>query len=110
MLALYPDSGAIVSASAGRVTTSRDSLVAGIQYFWRSVGVNMRDPRWIWDSLHVDVLSPRHAVVTGSYRIEHLNPHNQPHVLGGAVTMVFEKRGSRWLIVQEHLSDRPQVP
>jgi hypothetical protein len=31
-----------------------------------------------------------------------------PHVIGGAWTAVFQRRGRRWVIVQEHLSDAPQ--
>jgi hypothetical protein len=27
------------------------------------------------------------------------------HVIGGAWTAVFQKRGGRWVIIQEHLSD-----
>ena len=110
MLALYGPTGAIVSASAGQVVTSRDTLTQGIQYFWRNVGVNMRDPTWEWDSLFVEVLSPTSAVVTAAYRIPHLNPRNQPHVIAGAMTAVFVKSDGRWVIVQEHLSDRPQQP
>lgn len=109
MLSLYPKSGDVVSASGGRVITSRDSLESGIRYFWESVGINMRQPRWIWGRFYVDVLSPTTAVVTATYRIPHLNPRNEPHVLGGAMTFVFEKRNGRWVIVQEHLSDLPQL-
>lgn len=110
MLSLYPASGRVISANSGRVSESRDSLEAVIRYFWNNVGVNMRDPKWEWDRFYVDVLSPRAAVVTATYRIPHRNPQNQPHVLGGAMTAVFEKRGGRWVIIQEHLSDLPQSP
>jgi hypothetical protein len=27
------------------------------------------------------------------------------HVIGGAWTAVFQKRGGRWVVIQEHLSD-----
>jgi len=107
MLSLYPKSGRVVSSTGGRVVTSRDSLESGIRYFWNSVGVNMRQPRWVWDTFYVDVLSPTTAVVTATYSIPHRNPQNQPHVLGGAMTAVFEKRDGRWSIIQEHLSDAP---
>ena len=36
LLSLYPDSGRVVSASGGRMLTSRDSLADGIRYFWES--------------------------------------------------------------------------
>jgi uncharacterized protein DUF4440 len=107
MLALYPKSGRIVSAAGGRVLTSRDSLEMGIRYFWNNVGSNMREPRWIWEDFYVDVLSPTSAVVTATYRIPHRTPRNEPHELGGAMTVVFEKREGRWVVVQEHLSDLP---
>lgn len=108
MLALYPDTGAIVSANAGRILTNRDSLTSGIRYFWENVGVNMREPRWVWDSFHTEVLSRDAAVVTAAYHIPHRNPRNEPHVLGGAMTVVLQKRENRWVVIQEHLSDLHQ--
>jgi hypothetical protein len=110
MLSLYPPAGPVVSASAGRMITSRDTLAMGIKAFWDNVGVNMRQPRWIWDEMVVDVLAPNAAIMTATYHIPHLNPHNEPHVIAGAWTAAFEKRGSRWYVVQEHLSDVPPVP
>lgn len=107
MLSLYPASGRVVSANAGNVITSIDSVGNGIREFWHYVGVNMRDPKWEWTRVYVDVLSRDAAVVTGTYRIPHLNPDNQPHVLGGAMTMVFRRQGGRWVVIQEHLSDLP---
>ena len=110
MLSLYPPAGPIVSASAGRMITSRDTLAMGIKAFWDNVGVNMRQPQWVWDKMVVDVLAPNAAIMTATYHIPHLTPLNQPHVIAGAWTAAFEKRGSRWYVVQEHLSDVPTVP
>lgn len=107
MLSLYPPKGAIVSAAGGRVVGSRDSLAAGIRYFWNNVGANMRSPQWIWEKFYVDVLSPTTAVLTATYRIPHRDPYNNLHEIAGAMTEVFEKRDGKWVIVQEHLSDRP---
>src|SRR5688572_9261186 len=109
MLALYPTSGRVVSANTGRVITSIDSVGNGIREFWHYVGVNMRNPKWEWTTVYIDVLSRDDAVATGTYRIPHLNPNNQPHVLGGAMTMVFRRQGDRWVVIQEHLSDTPQT-
>jgi hypothetical protein len=110
MLSLYPPAGPIVSASSGRIITSRDTLAMGIQAFWDNVGVNMRQPQWVWDKMVVDVLAPNAAIMTATYHIPHLTPQNQPHVIAGAWTAAFEKRGSRWYVVQEHLSDAPTIP
>ena len=110
MLSLYPPAGPIVSASAGKMVTSRDTLAMGIKAFWDYVGVNMRQPQWVWDKMVVDVLAPNAAIMTATYHIPHLTPQNQPHVIAGAWTAAFEKRGSRWYVVQEHLSDAPTVP
>ena len=110
MLSLYADTGRIVSATAGRAITSRDSLAEGIHYFWRNVGVNMRQPQWIWTHTYVDVLSPTSAVFTGTYHVPHITPRGEAHDIGGAMTLVFEKRGDKWGVVQEHLSDLPQRP
>lgn len=107
LMALYAPSGPIVSASAGRVITSRDSLRAGIEAFWTNVGQNMRDPHVDWTSMHIDVLAPNAAVMTATYRIPHRQPNGLPHVIGGAWTAVFALRDGRWVIVQEHLSDNP---
>lgn len=109
MLGLYSGDGRVISANSGRAIASRDTLEQGIRYFWDNVGVNMRNPRWEWERLWVDVLSPTSAVVTATYRVPHLNPRNQPHVIGGAMTMIFQQQNGRWVIVQEHLSDLPQT-
>jgi ketosteroid isomerase-like protein len=106
LLSLYPDSGRVVSASGGRMLTSRDSLADGIRYFWESTGRNMQQPRIVWERIVTDVLGSRSAVLTATYRIPHMTPRGQPHELAGAMTMVFAKRGHRWVVVQEHLSDR----
>ena len=108
LMSLYPDSGPIVSASGGRVSTSRDSLQAELRAFWENVGRNMRDPKWTWGQMHVDVLAPDAAVVTTTYSVPHLTPRGEPHVIAGAWTAVFQRRAGRWVIVQEHLSDLPQ--
>ncbi len=107
MLSLYPDSGRIVSASAGYVTTDRDSLAGSVSHFWEYIGQNMRDPEWRWGPMQVDVLGPDAAVVTATYRIPHITPRGEPHVIGGAWTAVFARRDGRWVVVQEHLSDTP---
>lgn len=107
LMSLYPPTGSVVSASGGQVSTSRDSLEAGIRAFWDNVGRNMRDPKWTWDDMHVDVLAPDAAVVTTTYRVPHLTPRGEPHVIAGAWTAVFQRRSGRWVIVQEHLSDLP---
>jgi hypothetical protein len=110
LLSLYPESGRVVSAAGGQIIASRDTLAMGIKAFWDNVGSNMRQPNWIWDQMLFDVLSPTAAVMTAAYHIPHLTPRNEPHTLGGAWTAVFEKRGSRWYVVQEHLSDLPPRP
>jgi Domain of unknown function (DUF4440) len=110
LLGLYPDTGRIVSASVGRMMASRDSLRAGIDYFWRNVGVNMRQPTWVWDEILVDVLARDAAVMTATYHIPHHTPRGEPHVLAGAWTAVFQKRGGQWYVIQEHLSDLPAPP
>jgi ketosteroid isomerase-like protein len=109
LMSLYPDSGRVVSASGGRVSTSRDSLQAELRTFWENVGRNMRNPKWTWGQMHVDVLAPDAAVVTTTYSVPHLTPRGEPHVIAGAWTAVFQRRAGRWVIVQEHLSDLPQA-
>lgn len=110
LMSLYPATGPIYSAGAGRFTASRDSLALGIESFWENVGQNMRQPRWEWTAMQIDVLSPTSAVMTTTYRVPHLTPRGEPHVIGGAWTAVFANRGGRWEIVHEHLSDVPIIP
>jgi hypothetical protein len=110
MMSVYAPTGDIVSASGGRVTVSRDSVQGQVRTFWEYVGQNMRDPKWQWDPMHVDVLSRDAAVVTASYRIPHLTPRGMPHVIAGALTQVFVRRNGRWVVVQEHLSEVPPEP
>lgn len=107
MLSLYPREGPVYSASGGTVTTTRDSLDAAVRQFWNYVGRNMREPKWEWTRMQVDVLSPTAAVMTATYRVPHLTPAGQPHVIGGAWTAAFAKRDGEWVIVHEHLSDSP---
>jgi hypothetical protein len=110
LLSLYPASGRVVSAAGGQVLTSRDTLAMGIKAFWQNVGANMHEPKWIWDQLLFDVLSPTAAVMTAQYHVPHFTPNRQAHTIGGAWTAVFQKRGDRWYIIQEHLSDSPSAP
>src|SRR6185312_2486671 len=76
LLSLYPPTGRVVSASSGMVLTSRDTLAMGIKAFWDNVGANMRQPKWVWDQMLWDVLSPDAAVMTATYHIPHLTPRN----------------------------------
>jgi ketosteroid isomerase-like protein len=107
LLSLYADTGRVVSASGGQLLASRDSLAEGIRSFWETVGQNMREPRWIWERMVTDVLDRNAAVITATYRVPHRTPRGTPHELAGAMTLVFARRAGRWLVVQEHLSDRP---
>ncbi|HEX5581914.1 MAG TPA: DUF4440 domain-containing protein, partial [Gemmatimonadaceae bacterium] len=107
MLSIYPDTGRVVSASGGQVSTTRDSLAAAVRNFWTYTGRNMRNPEWRWGPMQVDVLSRDAAVVTATYRIPHLTPRGAPHVIGGAWTAVFVRRDGEWVVIQEHLSDAP---
>jgi hypothetical protein len=105
LMSLYPTSGRVISASGGVVTTTRPELEKGIRAFWTYVGQNMKQPRWEWTSMNVDVLAPDAAVMTSTYRVPHLTPMGMNHVIAGAWTAVFQKREGRWEVIQEHLSD-----
>lgn len=107
LMRLYAERDPVVSAAAGRVTTSRAALQLEIQRFWERVGQNMRDPRFVLGARHVTALGPDAAVLTATYSIPHTTPEGRPHVLAGAWTAVFQRQGGRWVIVQEHLSDVP---
>jgi ketosteroid isomerase-like protein len=104
MTGLYPDTGRVVSASGGQVSTSPDSLRKSIATFWENVGHNMKDPSWVWDSVYAERLGPDAAVLTGTWSIPHIAPDSNPHVIRGAWTAVFRRIDGQWKIVQEHLS------
>jgi hypothetical protein len=110
LMSLYPAEGRVISASGGVITTTRPQLQQAIQAFWTYVGQNMRQPRWQWTSMTVDVLAPDAAVMTSTYQVPHLTPMGMNHVIGGAWTAVFQKRGGKWVIIQEHLSDVQSNP
>lgn len=107
LMSLYPAAGPVYSTSSGHTSKSRAELQSQIETFWKYVGSNMRNPKWEWTDIHIDVLSPDAAVMTASYRVPHLNPMNTPHTIAGAWTAVFVNRDGRWVVVQEHLSDVP---
>ena len=107
MMSLYPETGPIYSTSSGHISTTRKELQDQIDTFWKFVGSNMRNPKWEWTAMHVDVLAPDAAVLTASYRVPHLTPMNMQHVIAGAWTAAFVNRGGKWVVIQEHLSDVP---
>ena len=109
LLSLYPDSGRIISAVAGHVTTTRDTLAGEIAGFWQRVGRNMQNPRFVLGSTYVDVITRDAAVLTLLYTIPHTTPQGSPHTVSGAWTMLWRRENDRWRIVQEHLSDTPQT-
>lgn len=108
LLSLYPDSGRVISATGGRVSSTRDSLATDIRSFWQNVGQNMKDPKFEIGSSYVDVITPDAVVMTFGYRIPHITPLGNPHLVAGVWTTFWRKQNGRWVIVQEHLSDTPQ--
>ena len=107
LMALYPDTGPVLSAAAGRVTTSRLAVRLEVERFWQRVGQNMRDPRFVIEQRWGTRLGPDAAALTLEYRIPHTTPEGRPHTLSGAWTAVFQRRAGEWVVVQEHLSDVP---
>lgn len=110
LLGLYAPGAFVVSAAAGRVTTSRAALAQQIAGFWSRVGQNMREPHFVVRERYATALGPDAAALTLTYAIPHQTPEDRPHTLAGAWTAVFQRRGGRWVIVQEHLSDLPAAP
>lgn len=107
-MSLYADTGSVVSAASGGFTTARDSVRNALATFWKTAGQYMQQPTWTWGTMKIDVLSRNAAVATARYTIPHWTPEGRPHVLGGVWTTVWTRRGGRWVIVQEHLSDLPR--
>lgn len=105
---LYPDTGTVVSAASGGFTTARDSVERALRTFWETAGQYMRQPKWTWGAMQIDVLARDAAVVTARYTVPHWTPEGKPHVIGGVWTTAWARRDGRWVIVQEHLSDLPR--
>src|SRR5258706_16050541 len=74
LMSLYPAEGRVISASGGVITTTRPQLEQGIRAFWTYVGQNMRNPKWQWTSMNVDVLPPHAALMTSPYSVQRLTP------------------------------------
>jgi hypothetical protein len=109
-MSVYPTTaGNVVSATAGRITTSVDSLRASIDAFWNGVGQYMIKPTWRWHQIHVDVYSSDFAVMTAAYTVPHHTDTGDPHVIGGTWSAVWIRTGSEWRIRSEHLSDMPRA-
>ena len=108
LLGLYGDSGRVISAAAGRITTTRSALASEIAGFWQRVGQNMRDPQFKLGSAYVDIITRDAAVMTFTYSIPHHTPAGMAHTVSGAWTTFWRRENGRWLIVQEHLSDTPE--
>ncbi len=108
LLSLYTDSGRVISAAAGRVTTTRAALASDIAGFWQRVGQNMRDPQFKLGSAYVDIITHDAAVMTFAYSIPHHTPAGMAHTVSGAWTTFWRNEHGRWQIVQEHLSDTPE--
>lgn len=108
LLGLYADSGRVISAAAGRITTTREELAEEIAGFWQRVGQNMRGPRFELGNAYVDIITRDAAVMTFTYRIPHQTPQDTPHTVSGAWTTFWRRQDGRWMIVQEHLSDTPE--
>lgn len=109
LVALYPDSGRVISAAAGHITATKPELQAEIVSFWQRVGQNMQGPTFQLGSVYVDVITRNAAVMTFSYAIPHTTPLGRRHTVSGAWTALWRRQEGRWMIVQEHLSDAPEV-
>ncbi len=109
MLSVYPDSGRVVSATAGRVTSTRALLETSVNAFWDGVGQYMIRPTWTWTNLEVEAIDRNTAMMTAQYTVPHWTDVGAPHVIGGAWTALWQRRGGRWVITHEQLSDMPRA-
>lgn len=109
LMSIYPPRGEVISAAGGRVTASRDTLETGVRSFWETTGRYMKNPRWEWGPMLVEVLTPNVAVLTTTYVVPHFTPEGEPHVIGGAWTSLWKQIDGQWYVVREHLSDMPRA-
>jgi hypothetical protein len=107
VMALYPTSGPVASANDGRVTTSRDSIEAGIGRFLKG----MREIAFGNDPPIVTALDSRSAVVTLAFHGTGTWNDGRAFSTTGSWTAVLAERDGRFTIIQEQESHpRPPTP
>ena len=100
VMALYPNRGPVSSANDGKITTSRDSLAAGIGRFLgrlKSVSFSTETPI-------VTVLDPRTAVITLEFHGTGSWNDGGTFSTNGSWTAVLGERDGRFTIIQEQES------
>jgi ketosteroid isomerase-like protein len=107
VMALYPAGGPVASANDGRMTTSRDSIEAGIGRFLSG----MREIVFGNDPPIVTALDSRTAVVTLAFHGTGTWNDGRAFSTTGSWTAVLAERDGRFAIIQEQESHpRPPTP
>lgn len=100
VMALYPNAGPVASANDGRITTSRDSLSAGIGRFLH----RLKDVSFHTDTPIVTVLDPRTAAITLVFHGTGTWNDGGQFSTNGSWTAVLGLRDGRFAIIQEQES------
>lgn len=105
VMALYPADGPVASANDGRITTSRDSLSAGIERFL----VRLKEVSFHTEPPIVTVLDARTAVITLTFHGTGTFNDGGTFATNGSWTAVLGERDGRFAIIQEQES-HPRAP
>lgn len=90
-------------AETGALYPSRDSIIATVRGFVAGI----RSLEVGWDQVHVTVLAPDAAVITGTFHESFVDKAGKATKLHGAWTGVYQRRDGKWGIVQGHESYTP---
>jgi SnoaL-like protein len=105
VMALYPASGPVASANDGRITTSRDSIEAGVGRFLKG----MREIAFTTDPPIVTALDSRTAAITLAFHGTGTWNDGRAFSTTGSWTAVLAERDGRFTIIQEQES-HPRAP
>jgi len=100
VMALYPNQGPVSSANDGKVTTSRDSLAAGIGKFLR----RLKNVSFSTEAPIVTVLDAHTAVITLVFHGTGTFNDGSAFSTTGSWTAVLGERDGRLTIIQEQES------
>jgi ketosteroid isomerase-like protein len=104
-MADYLPSGPLVSASGGKLATSRDSVIAGLRSFYQTTKSRELTIR----STKIDVLAPDVAALTADFVLSSKDSAGKSNEVRGVYSAVLATRDGRLRIIQENQSNAPQA-
>jgi uncharacterized protein (TIGR02246 family) len=104
LMQLMPDTGAI-AITDGAMVTDMDSVRAVLEQFWGQPW--LKDLKVKWEIKRIDVVAPDAAVLTTTGTTTVLDTAGEKHSMSHHWTGLWQNRGGRWVVVQQHASTIP---